>query len=156
MRAFALSILALLTLTACSGVKSPPTTNEKQIEIMRTVWQNRRAGLNYTIEYRELCFCATNADRIRVTTNTLDQKTLVQLIDANGDIFAQYGPESDLSQYLNIEDFYIRLTDDWAAAAILSVNFDEAYGHPTSIFVNHNPAFADGERTYEITLVEFF
>lgn len=148
--------LSVLILTACGGNDSPPMVTQNEIGIRRTVWENRRASLNYTIEYSVQCFCIPIADRIRVITNSLGQKTLVELLNADGEVFQQLTPAQDLSEYLNIEEFFARLTNQWANAAILNVTFDEIYGYPTSIFVNANPGMADGELTYEIALIEFF
>lgn len=137
-RMFITAILPLMLLTGCA-LFGEDDDDVSEVTQQRRQWERLTIDA-YEYDLTILCFCASiDPVRVQVRGDTVFSAVLVETGE----------PVEEPYRSRTIDELFDVIEDAVAQdAAQLEVEYDEAFGFPTHIYVDYSITIADEERTY--------
>ncbi|WP_163832097.1 DUF6174 domain-containing protein [Spartinivicinus ruber] len=99
---------------------------------------------NYSYTYRKFCFCPDSGKSFTVDVRDNEVKK-VTYTDTNESV-----PESYMRTFDTIDGLFAYLVKANKSAHKINVQFNERFGNPSSVYIDHDPRIADEETAYSI------
>lgn len=133
MKLMLVSVLLLFSQVACDcGNSGKEQSGINQLPDRLVQWQGNQLS-NYTIEYRESCFCP---DRVSVEI-TVAENVITGIVekDRNGEVVNTVAP-IDYANYFTIEGFFEFISVQKDLVDKIAVEYDSALGYPAVINID--------------------
>lgn len=147
--------LYLLILFVIPAISCSLFTNENDgYEQALERWEVNKS-INYEFSYRVGCFCATLTPALIVVNSDsiyqiLDVETRDSLMVQVGESTYEYAGKIYKDSYKTIDELF-KVIKDSRGAHELDVDYNEALGYPTSIYIDHIKNAVDDEIGYSVS-----
>lgn len=138
-------ILATLLLSLFVGACSDEVAGYDALLRNRALWESKNIE-SYEYNFQWVCFCLverTMPVRITVERNRI---TRVMAMEENRDL-----DRKQFSEYRTIDGLFDLITDAYQRAEDVRVEYDGAYGYPTSVYIDYQRILADEELGFSVT-----
>lgn len=127
---FIISFLFLISACECRDTDQV-RIGVAQLSVQRSQWQDNQLS-NYTLTYRQSCFCTGGIHRITVTNGVISD---VALVDDNGNVLMTI-PAEEYVNYYTVDGLFDLVAKIDQSADKLSVEYDSVLGYPSVIDVD--------------------
>ena len=137
---------AAFLVAACGPDDTQPATDHERA---KQQWSELNV-LTYSYEFQVTCYCPDDTTREVLIEVTNDEVTRVTYTDDGTDVTAV-----PMDWYPTIEGLFAEIDEAIANNAdTIDVTYDDRYGYPTDIFIDHSAMMADEETDWTASNLE--